>query len=281
MRRQVRYRGTLTTSQAPTPLVLANEGRLTQVLVNTLTNALHALDALPDERPRHVEVRVAPQDGRVLIQVIDNGVGVPAHVLPHVFDPFFTTRPSGMGLGIGLALCKRMVGEWGGTIALESREGEGTSVSVRLPVQTPEQLRPYRGARPRPKHADVAAGARVLVVDDDLSVLRSIERSLRGRCLVDAVASGERALELLRMRAYDAVLCDLQMPHPDGAAIHRAIVEEAPHLGPRTAFITGGGMTRAAMAFADAAERTGLPLLRKPFDGDVLWQIVEQLLARA
>ena len=82
----------------------------------------------------------SPLDGadRGVIQVIDEGVGIPPEILPKVFEPFFTTKPPNQGTGIGLAVCKHIVEQFGGTIEIESEPGRGTTVTIVLPVQDRE-----------------------------------------------------------------------------------------------------------------------------------------------
>src|SRR5262249_12441099 len=89
--------------------VSAPEGRLVQLFVNLLTNAAHAM---PHDRPSGNEIRLVVRnksERRVIVEVRDNGVGMPAHVLGHVFDPFFTMKPPGIGTGLGLSICHHIV----------------------------------------------------------------------------------------------------------------------------------------------------------------------------
>jgi signal transduction histidine kinase len=80
-----------------------------------------------------VELRCRRLDGWVVIEVSDDGSGVPAHVLPRLFEPHFSTRSSGSGLG--LATSRQLIESWGGEIAIASTEGEGTRVRIELRAQ--------------------------------------------------------------------------------------------------------------------------------------------------
>ncbi len=117
----------------PAPLVRASSGRIAQVLLNLVTNALEAMR----DRPREgcqllVRIARAP-DGRALLEVKDSGPGIaPAH-LPRLFEPFFTTKPAGQGTGLGLAIAHRLVVELGGEIEVTSTLGQGASFRVMLP----------------------------------------------------------------------------------------------------------------------------------------------------
>ncbi|HET7549990.1 MAG TPA: ATP-binding protein [Gemmatimonadaceae bacterium] len=102
---------------------VARADELREVLLNLLENARLAGASA-------VELRCARRDGRVVIEVSDDGSGVPAHVLPRLFEPHFSTRSSGSGLG--LAMSRQLVESWGGAIAIASVEGEGTRVRIEL-----------------------------------------------------------------------------------------------------------------------------------------------------
>ncbi|MCL4516823.1 MAG: ATP-binding protein [Firmicutes bacterium] len=112
------------------PRVMATEERLQRVFTNLFFNSL---DALPKGGRIRVATRPLDQARWVEIQVEDNGKGIRASDLSRVFDPFFSTKKHGTGLG--LTNCAQIIRGYGGTISLESREGEGTAVFVRLPVQ--------------------------------------------------------------------------------------------------------------------------------------------------
>ncbi len=118
------------------PAVLASASQMGQVVVNLVTNA--AL-AIPDGRRGHVRVRLgvgAP--GTVRLEVIDDGHGIAPGNLDRIFDPFFTTRPKGKGTGLGLSICSAIVGAHGGTIAVASTPGVGTTFRIELPVSGAE-----------------------------------------------------------------------------------------------------------------------------------------------
>jgi PAS domain S-box-containing protein len=116
------------------PVVPADPAQVRQVLLNLLTNAADAMRA-----GGRLTVRVRPGElaGRpaAVLEVADTGVGIPPELLPRVFDPFFTTKADGQGTGLGLVVCKRIVDQHQGTIAVESAAGVGTTVRVTLPVR--------------------------------------------------------------------------------------------------------------------------------------------------
>lgn len=121
---------------ASCPMVCGDRDKLQQVFLNLVLNAIQAM---PDGGALHVSAQVAlpeaSQVPHVAVTVADTGIGMPPDVLPRIFDPYFTTRKD--GLGLGLAIVHRIVDDHGGSLAAESREGMGTSITVTLPTDGP------------------------------------------------------------------------------------------------------------------------------------------------
>jgi signal transduction histidine kinase len=148
---ELRRRARLELEVEKVPAVFGSETRLGQVLVNLLVNAAHAMAA--DDTRRNV-IRVGLREGpgrRVALTVSDNGCGIPPAVRPHLFEPFYTTKPVGEGTGLGLWVCQGIVQAHGGEIEVESSLGEGTTFRVLLPI--------HAGARPSPTAAPSAERA--------------------------------------------------------------------------------------------------------------------------
>jgi polar amino acid transport system substrate-binding protein len=114
------------------PAIRGDAQRLEQVVVNLLLNACQAL---PDrERGIRVATFLDPGRSQVVLEVRDEGAGIAAEHLPHLTDPFFTTRREKGGTGLGLWICAAIVEEHGGTLSFRSRPGEGTVVALTLPL---------------------------------------------------------------------------------------------------------------------------------------------------
>src|SRR6185436_17886027 len=114
------------------PEVMVDRSIIVRALVNLIENALQAM---PDGGALAVSARAAngpTGDARVVIEVRDTGCGIPDALLPRLFEPYFSTKSGGTGLGLGLA--RRAVEEHGGTLELRSREGQGTVVTLALPA---------------------------------------------------------------------------------------------------------------------------------------------------
>jgi len=115
--------------------VVAAKNHITQVLVNLLTNAAHAIKDVGSGHRGEIRIAGAVKDGRLSVAVADNGAGMDEAILGRIFDPFFTTREVGDGMGLGLSICHTIVANHGGRILVESRRGEGTRMVFDLPIE--------------------------------------------------------------------------------------------------------------------------------------------------
>jgi signal transduction histidine kinase len=118
--------------------VYVDTNHLQQVFLNIILNAV---DALMDQNvsdmihhPKTLTIISLDTDPFIEIRFKDNGIGIPAEEIGHVFDPFYTTKDPGKGTGLGLSVCYRIIESYGGTIGIESREGDGTTVILKLPI---------------------------------------------------------------------------------------------------------------------------------------------------
>ncbi|MEM7042562.1 MAG: HAMP domain-containing sensor histidine kinase [Pseudomonadota bacterium] len=122
------------------PKVNCHVGELSQVWLNLIVNAAHAIKAKPDLPRGLIGIETSARDGMVEVTVSDNGTGMPEQIRDRVFEPFFTTKEMGAGSGQGLAICRSIVAEQhGGAIELWSGVGEGTRFTVRLPIEPVER----------------------------------------------------------------------------------------------------------------------------------------------
>ena len=121
-------------------LVFADNNEIQQVLLNLLLNAADATQGSDGQIKVVTENYLgADQNCRVVMRIIDNGIGIPREHLGRVFDPFFTTKPAGAGAGLGLSLCQRIVLANRGTIRIDSEVGKGTTIKIALPAYDPSQ----------------------------------------------------------------------------------------------------------------------------------------------
>ena len=116
--------------------VLADANLIELVFLDIITNAV---DAMPKGGRLSISASKNEQEGTIEIVISDTGTGIPKEVLPFVFEPFFTTKPAGKGTGLGLSVAKRIIHDHDGEISIDSMEGKGTSVRIRLPIYTEEK----------------------------------------------------------------------------------------------------------------------------------------------
>jgi CheY-like chemotaxis protein len=264
--------------------VLANAARLGQVFLNLLLNAVQAL---PEERTDRNEIRLiirpAPDD-KVVIEVHDNGPGIPPHIRGRIFEPFFTTKPVGVGTGLGLAICHGIVTGLSGTLTLDSELGKGTVFRVELPTteiaedEAPPQSSPRNGIKSAPI-VPVGPSGRILVIDDEPIVCLTMERLLSPEAHVTALTSAKEALRrLVAGERFDVILCDLMMPEMDAPALHAQVTAFAPEQAQKMIFVTGGAFTTRTSEFLDNVPNARLP---KPFDLELLRSLIRARLGKA
>jgi CheY-like chemotaxis protein len=273
---QIRTRARVIKDVKPVPPVLADETRLSQVLVNLLINAAHAI---PEGDAERQTIRVATdvdERGQVVLSVEDSGAGIAPETLPHIFDPFFTTKVEGIGSGLGLSICHGIVQSLGGEIRVHSRLGQGSRFEVLLPPAALDSGAVAAEAEPAPPQG---CRARILVVDDEPTLLRAVHSLLEQHHEVVTVTDAREALGLIVAGAgFDLVLCDVMMPGWGGMDLYQRVVELGLPLARRFVFVTGGAFTSRARTFLASTPNA---LLRKPFDPPALHAVVARLLRSA
>jgi PAS domain S-box-containing protein len=269
----IRTRGHVVMDLRPVPRVFADAGRLGQVFMNLLVNALDAV-AAGDARTNRIEVRAfTGADGCAVVEIEDNGRGIPPEVAARIFEPFFTTKGPRAGSGLGLALCHRIVSDLGGRIEVGASSGPGTLFRLTLP---PWQGEPAPSSAPAPRSA---RRLRVLVIDDEPPLAKALGRMLEDEHQVDTVTSGEAALSRLEAGAdYDAILCDLMMAGLGGMDVHSRLLAVRPDLARRLVFMTGGASSPRAQRFLDEVKN---PRLDKPFTRDELIGAMNEVVGGA
>jgi len=256
------------------PRVIADSTRLAQVLLNLIINSAESLPA-PGVGGGNVQVSATRDGDDVVVRVNDDGCGIEDVDLVRVFEPFYSTRTAQGGTGLGLWIGRSIVESFGGKLALRSERGVGTTVDVRLRVAEHSAPRPP-AARP-PASVPPSASVRLLVLDDEALVARSVVRLLRG---YDATieTSSLRALDRIRDgQRFDAVLCDLTMPEMDGFAFMLAAEMLDDGLTGRIIVMSGG---TDAETWRWIQER-GIQTLDKPFDRQQVRAVLAEITRRS
>jgi two-component system cell cycle sensor histidine kinase/response regulator CckA len=257
------------------PNVFADGHQVQQVLLNLVINAEQAMLSANGRGTLVVRTWHDADQESVVLEINDDGPGIPDELQPKIFDPFFTTKEVGQGTGLGLTVAYAIVQEHGGRIRLESRPGAGASFYVELPI-TGARLAPVQAARPPDGPIEAIAGASILVVEDEAKLASAVVDALRDAgYIVEHAPDGEAALSKVKAQAFDLVICDLKMPRVDGMGFYRELSAAAPGLSRRVIFVTGDVAGTDAETFL---EESGCRWLAKPFRlGDLLRAVRDTL----
>jgi len=257
------------------PAVFADPYQLQQVLLNLVINAEQAMISA---HGRGTLVLRSWQDGDrdvVVVEVSDDGPGVPDEVLPKIFDPFFTTKGVGHGTGLGLTVAYAIMEEHGGRLAARSLPTGGAAFQLELPAAVPGPPAAVRQTVATPTPA--GAGVAVLLVEDEAALATAVADGLaEAGFRVTRAADGEEGLARASEGTFDLVICDLRMPRVDGPMFYRAIAATSPALARRVIFVTGDVAGTEAAHFLEEA---GCRWLAKPFRLSDLLRLAREVLA--
>ncbi|MGC4123185.1 MAG: response regulator [Myxococcales bacterium] len=251
--------------------VRGSAGQLSQVFVNLLVNAAHAIRE-GQAGGGCVTVSTRVEGERVVAEVTDDGKGIDERDRGRLFEPFFTTRGATSGTGLGLSISRELLRRHKGTIEAVRGEERGAVFRVTLPLESPAP--PMAVAQ-----APVADKPRVLFVDDEEPILRVYRRFFDGLYQVELAAGGRRAWELLQGGAtYDVVVCDLMMPDLNGMTLYQRVIDTLPELTRSFVFVTGSTYHPEVSSFIAGC---GRPVLEKPTGMAELRGAIERVLAEA
>ena len=260
------------------PQVFADPHQMQQVLLNLVINAEQAMIGTHGRGTLILRTWHDPERGAVVLEVNDDGPGVPDDLQPKIFDPFFTTKEVGKGTGLGLTVAYAIIQEHGGRLTMKSQPEGGASFFIELPV-TDEGLPPS----PKPPERVFAppasaAGATILVVEDEVALGTAVAEALvDAGFIVDRAIDGVEALDRVGERSYDLIVCDLKMPRLDGPSFFRELEKRHAPLSRRILFVTGDVAGTEAERFL---EESGCRWLAKPFRLKDLLRSASDLLTK-
>ncbi len=259
---------------ADLPKTMADFHQLQQVFLNIIINAHQAM--VTAGRKGALTLRTRRKGNDLVVEIEDNGPGIPQENLGKIFDPFFTTKEVGQGTGLGLSICYGIIEEHRGRISVRNGPGGGAIFTVVLPVLEPEPDRIPAADEPAEKEGAPAGRRNILVVDDELAIIDILYQVLRmDGHRVDTALNGTVALRKIEKEQYDVIISDLKMPGMGGRELYERIRETNLDLARRIIFSTGDVVSSDTREFL---EKSGNNYLQKPFDTEAIRRIVRSVM---
>jgi PAS domain S-box-containing protein len=251
-----------------TAAILGKDSELREVFTNLILNAL---DAMPEGGV--LRIRCVQDDGLVIAEVTDSGVGMAEDTRRHLFDPFFTTKGQG-GTGLGLSMVYGIVTRHGGRIDVSSEIGKGTTFFIEFPLAA--MLADLAEESAQEDEGEVLP-SRILVIDDEHDIAEILRDVLvaEGHA-VEMAGGGREGLEKVADGPFDLVFTDLGMPDVSGWEVASTIRENHPDLP--VVLVTGWGATLSEQEISDNQIAA---VVNKPFDIDRLVDVTTSILGRA
>jgi two-component system, NtrC family, sensor kinase len=261
------------------PKTIADAHQLQQVFLNILTNAEQAMLEAHANGSLIIRTHADDSKTRIIVEIIDDGPGIPESYLTRIFDPFFTTKEVGKGTGLGLSLSYGIIKEHGGNIYARSQLGEGSIFVIELPIiaRLQEENNPAPELTPQAmEFENLIRGKRILVVDDEKYILDFfVEVFQTFPMLVDTASNGRIAMKKMQNEDYDVVVTDFKMPQMSGKDLFDWIKENRPHLSNRIIFVTGDTVSAETRSFFEENQNR---YLAKPFKIEEVKEVIQQTL---
>jgi two-component system NtrC family sensor kinase len=261
------------------PKTIADSHQLQQVFLNVITNAEYAMLQAHGRGRLVIRSWADHQSSRIVVEIADDGPGIPEAQISKIFDPFFTTKDVGKGTGLGLSLSYGIIKEHGGNIYAVSRPGEGATFFIELPIisRLPEDVAIFPQLLPQALQFDnLVRNKRILIVDDEKYILDFfIEIFKMFPMQVATAGDGRAAMEMLANNEYDLIITDFKMPQMSGRELYQWIQEKRPQLARRIIFITGDTVSAETRSFFESNSNL---YLAKPFKIEEVKEVIQQTL---
>ncbi len=261
------------------PKTIADAHQLQQVFLNILTNAEQAMLEAHGKGRLAIRTHTDAPKSRIIVEIADDGPGIPETHLTRIFDPFFTTKEVGKGTGLGLSLSYGIIKEHGGNIYARSRMSEGSTFYIELPIIARLQDEPDVAPELMPQalqFENLIRDKRILVVDDEKYILDFfIEIFHRFPVLVDTASDGRAAMQKMLTTEYDLIVSDFKMPQMSGKELYGWIKENRPQLANCIIFVTGDTVNLETRSFFEDNKNR---YLAKPFKIEEVKEVIQQTL---
>ncbi|MBI5591623.1 MAG: PAS domain-containing protein [Deltaproteobacteria bacterium] len=236
--------------------IYGDSAQLQQVISNFLQNAVDAIkeSGIGDQ----IIFRTQNQDEWVIMEIKDNGPGIPEENRSKLFDPFFTTKPPGKGTGLGLSINYSIIHRHTGSISLAQDEQPGTRFIAKFPSVDSHEVPVEKVV-----HIDNIKylPANILIVDDEKSFCISLSKYLlKLGCHADIAFNGLMAIDKLNKKTYDLILLDLKMPVMDGIELYQYLMKAWPKLTEKVILMSGF----SGIEIEKTSRLPNIPILHKP-----------------
>jgi CheY-like chemotaxis protein len=236
--------------------------------MNLIMNAAQAF-INSDERKNTLIIKTILEKDYLRIEFIDNGSGISPEHMKKLFTPFFTTKQSGVGVGLGLSISYAIIHDMGGEIFVNSKLNSGATFTITLPLNIKAPLNPLLKIVPK-----TIRKLNVLIVDDLPNILKTLRRLLEEQTVTEALG-GREALRILSegSERFDLIIIDINMPDVNGIDLYRYVKHKHPKLTSRIIFLTGSSSEKVKDFLASVDN----PYLEKPFSPEELSAAIERL----
>lgn len=242
------------------PKISGDFYQLQQVFSNVIENSIQAMSDQSMERVLKVESKL--EASKIIVSVSDTGPGISKNNLTRIFEPFYTTKEAGKGMGLGLAIVYGLVQEHGGSIKVDSVQGKGATFTIEFPICRVTSAGDVEETG-EPEELNASSAMNILVVDDDEVVVDLFFNYLkRGGHRVDTARWGDVAVRKLNREDYDLVFLDIVLPRVNGREIFKRLKQTKPSMSKNVVFVTGDLASKETKEFL---EKAGRPFITKPF----------------
>ncbi|NOZ87700.1 MAG: response regulator, partial [Deltaproteobacteria bacterium] len=256
--------------------IVAHKAELGQAFFNILLNAGQAIEGGKEEE-NWIRVSAEQVGDLIKVEIANTGEPIPKENIGKLFDPFFTTKGERQGTGLGLSICYDTVRKHGGKIEVSSGEDIETVFRIWIPLDTGIKL--DAGNEAEDDEQDLER-PKLLLIDDEILILKSYSRLLSPKFEIETVGSGEAAIEVLESpvgAVFDLILCDLMMPGVTGIDVYERIRQKSKKKAGRFIFLTGGTFTPDATRFL---RDSGVPTISKPVKAQRLISLLKKYAMR-
>lgn len=256
------------------PKVYGYRDRLQQVFFNLIINAEQALKEKGGTEGK-IAVTTKTEGEIVRIEFCDTGPGISEEHIKKLFEPYFTTKEKGTGMG--LFLCSRIIDEMKGKISVSSEKEKGTCFVLELPrYQQKKKNKKEEVCTVTKVKGDELKGVKLLVVDDETNILKFYETLLKKYgCEVTTATNANDAVKLVKEKKFDVIVTDCRMPGAEGQTFHERVGEIAPEMKKRIIFSTGDTLNSKVVNFARKHHNK---LILKPFRIEEIVVAIKEVL---